>query len=79
MGLPTYLRSRQSLQRWSVYVAGIPFAAVLLWEFGSYGGLYFQAFIVALGLAGAWLWGFLMWEFYVKAFYKVPPDNGGDS
>ena len=61
------VRLRESLQHRSGFIKiasvafGVPSAVVLLWMFGSYGGVGWWLFLVALTIPAAWGWAYFMW------------------
>lgn len=53
---------------YSLMGGGIPSAVGLVWWLGKYGNIWFSLFLVLVGFFAAFLWGLLMWEFFMKGF-----------
>jgi fatty acid desaturase len=75
------LSNRHSFMKVASVGFGGLYGALLLWMFGSLGGLVWWLFIVALACVAGYVWAFLMW-FVFKAVYDIdepkdakPPDS----
>lgn len=62
----TYIQTKNNFLKYSVVSIGIPGAVALVLTLGKNGGLLFCVFLSGVALTGSWLWGVLMWEFFVK-------------
>jgi hypothetical protein len=70
-----YLRNRRNFLTFSLAIVGVPCALIYVWNFGKYGGAWFQVFLVVVGLGTGFFWGVLMWEWFVKRHYNVSPGH----
>ncbi|HEU5176688.1 MAG TPA: hypothetical protein VFU24_04490, partial [Burkholderiales bacterium] len=55
------LAQKRSFVRVSIWMFGIPFGGLMLWQFAQYGGLGWWLFIAAVSLLAGWAWGHGMW------------------
>ena len=59
--LRKYLQHRPNFMKVASVAFGLPSAVALLWMFGSYGGIGWWLFLVALAVPAAWVWAYFMW------------------
>jgi hypothetical protein len=68
-----YMTKKRHFLVFSVLGMGISSAAILIWNFGRHGDIFFSLFLVAVGLGTGLLWGLLMWRFVIKGL--LPPNE----
>lgn len=51
---------------YSLIAFGVPAATAMVWIFHAYGNWPFMAFVIAVSLGAAYLWGSLMWHLFAQ-------------
>ncbi len=79
--LRKYMESRRDFMVFAVVRMGLIASAGLVWEFGRYGGIQVTLLLVIVSFIGAYIWGILMWAFFMKPFMnrlekRADPDSG---
>lgn len=73
--LGKYLHHRRNFMKVASATFGLPFAAVMLWMFGEYGGVGWWLFLVALALPAAWMWAFFIWLALENDIRRISSDS----
>ena len=62
------LQNERNFVTFSLISLGIPGAVGLVFGYSDYGGFGFWLFLVLVAFFGAYLWGLIMWHFFVKGY-----------
>ena len=68
--LGKWLQEKRNFMIYSLVATGIPGAIALVWWLGGYGNIWFSVYLVLIVFLGAYLWGLLMWRFFMKRFLR---------
>jgi hypothetical protein len=66
-----YLAHRPNFMKVAGWSFGVLFGVGLLWLVGSYGGIEWWLFLVALAALAGWLWAYCMWLACGNDFQRI--------
>ena len=76
----TWLRSKRNFYFFSVFAVGVPAWAFEVWLLRDFStGALWVLFLGALSVAGALLWGFLMWHLFAWQYPSIRQRENDDN